>query len=99
MPRIHAHKIESLNQVGRKEGLGIGDVLRSTIARAAGVEEKRAYALLRVLGRPSRDSQGNRCSRGLGPINWHLESIATLSVPHWVCGDCSHADQAILKPV
>jgi hypothetical protein len=27
------------------------------------------------------------------------QSIGTLSVPHWVCGDFSHGDQAILKRV
>jgi ribosomal protein L32 len=27
------------------------------------------------------------------------QSSGTFKVPHWVCGDFSHADQAILKGV
>jgi hypothetical protein len=69
--RIHPYEVKSLNQGWCEHGFGLGDVFHYAVARPSRIEEERAYALLRVLGWPSRDRQENRCSRGLRPIKRH----------------------------
>jgi hypothetical protein len=55
--RIHAHEVESLEQGRREDGLGVDDVFRRAVARAARIEEQRSDALRGVLRRPSCDCQ------------------------------------------
>src|SRR5829696_4414711 len=55
--RIHAHEVKSLDQRRSKDGFSHDDVLRCAVAGSSRIEEKRAYALLRVLGWSARDRQ------------------------------------------
>jgi hypothetical protein len=84
-PRIHAHEIESLDQARCEKRLGTSNVFRRTVARPSRVEQQCADTLLRVLGWPAATE-----SAMVGPDGFD-QSIGTRKVPHWVCGESSHA--------